>query len=296
MAPKAAGAWALHRATAERDLNLFVVYSSVTTAFGNPGQANYVAANALLEGLILHRRAAGLPGLAVCWGAISDAGYLTRNSELGQQLEDKLGAQSLTTAEALGELERLLTADLGRMTVARLDWRKLKGLLPALRTAAFTELTLGSGADAAGDAMDLQALVADMTPAEVKALLVEVLAEEVGHVLRLPADKVDPNKSVFDLGMDSLMAVELRTALEQRLGIDLPAMALGEGASITRLAERIREGLLGSDAPEPDGGDDNVVRAMADRHSEDIDADELREIIEEAGAQGPQRLLQNRTS
>ena len=69
-APKVAGAWNLHRATRGLPLDLFVVYSSATTYLGNPGQSNYVAANAFLEALVEHRRAAGLPGTFMAWGPL----------------------------------------------------------------------------------------------------------------------------------------------------------------------------------------------------------------------------------
>src|SRR5204863_9825892 len=78
--PKIAGAWNLHRHTLDRELDLFVMYSSATTLFGNEGQANYVAANLYLEALADYRRGLGLPDLAVAWGAIGDVGHLARNA------------------------------------------------------------------------------------------------------------------------------------------------------------------------------------------------------------------------
>jgi NAD(P)-dependent dehydrogenase (short-subunit alcohol dehydrogenase family)/acyl carrier protein len=282
LAPKADGAWALHQATRERALELFVLYSSVTTAFGNPGQANYVAANAFLEALAQHRRALGLPALAVCWGPIADKGYLARNAELTDQLSEKLGAEPLTTASALAELGRLLDAGVARMTVAPVDWRKLYGKLPGLRAAAFVEVTAGARDGEAGEAVDLRQLVHQLSPEELKTLLVDTLREEIGQVLRLPADKVDPAKSVFDLGMDSLMAVELRMSVEERLGVEVPAMALGEGISIAQLAERLRDSVAGEGAPADDT--EASVRDLLARHDESLDAEAVQAITETAGS------------
>jgi NADPH:quinone reductase-like Zn-dependent oxidoreductase/acyl carrier protein len=284
LAPKADGAWALHQATKDRTLDFFVLYSSVTTAFGNPGQANYVAANAFLEALARHRRALGLPALAVCWGPIADKGYLARNAELTEQLSDKLGAEPLTTADALEALRRLLEAGITRMTVAPVDWRKLYGKLPGLRAAAFAEVTAGARDGEAGEAVDLRQLVQRLSGEEVKELLVETLCEEIGQVLRLPAEKVDPSKSVFDLGMDSLMAVELRMSVEERLGVEVPAMALGEGISINQLAERLRDSVTGESAPEDAA--QAGVRELLERHDEDLDPDTLREIASETAGNG----------
>jgi acyl transferase domain-containing protein/NADPH:quinone reductase-like Zn-dependent oxidoreductase/acyl carrier protein len=276
LAPKADGAWALHQATKDRALDFFVLYSSVTTAFGNPGQANYVAANAFLEALAHHRSALGLPALAVCWGPIADKGYLARNAELTEQLSDKLGAEPLTTAEALQELRHLLDAGVVRMTVAPVDWRKLYGKLPGLRTAAFGEVTAGARDGDASEAMDLRQLVQQLSPDDLQELLVDTLREEIGQVLRLPADKVDPSKSVFDLGMDSLMAVELRMSVEERLGVDVPAMALSEGISISQLAQRLRQGVTGGG--EPEDPTEARVRDLAERHDVTLDAEILQRV------------------
>ena len=79
MAPKVLGAQHLHELTRDLPLDFFVLYSSATTLFGNPGQGNYVAANAALEALARARRAAGLPATCIRWGAIDDVGYLARN-------------------------------------------------------------------------------------------------------------------------------------------------------------------------------------------------------------------------
>ncbi|MFA7431646.1 MAG: SDR family NAD(P)-dependent oxidoreductase, partial [Rhodospirillaceae bacterium] len=206
LGPKAGGAWALHRATQSLNLDLFVVYSSVTTLLGNPGQANYVAANQALEALVEHRRRAGLPGLAVCWGGIADAGYLARNTDVQETLQNRLGAAALTAAEALDWLERLLVAGVSTMTVAELDWRLLRGGLPALRSPRFEELRTGGGAESGGEAVDIQTLIEGLSPAEIRDLLVEMLAEELGQVLRIPADRINSRQSIFDMGMDSLMA------------------------------------------------------------------------------------------
>ncbi|MGC2855132.1 SDR family NAD(P)-dependent oxidoreductase [Novispirillum sp. DQ9] len=278
LGPKAGGAWALHRATEGLSLDLFVVYSSVTTLLGNPGQANYVAANQALEALIERRRRAGLPGLAVCWGGIADAGYLARNAEIQESLQSKLGAAALTAAGALDWLERLLVAGVSNMTVAELDWRLLRGGLPALRTPRFAELRTGGGAEAGAEAVDIQTLIEGLSPAEIRDLLVEMLSEELAHVLRIPADRINPRQSIFDMGMDSLMALELKMVIEERFGVDLPPMAISEGGTVVRLAEKIRDHLIGEAPAEGTGGDD--VAHLAQLHAAgEVDLDEARDIM-----------------
>lgn len=285
LSPKVAGGWALHAATQKLPLEFFIVYSSISTILGNPGQASYVAANIYLEGLVEHRRALGLPGLAVCWGAISDVGYLTRNTETSEKLQNRLGAAALTSDEAMQGLEALLQAQAGTAAVVDLDWKMLKGGLPAVRAPKFSELARRSGSsDSAEDSIDIHELIAGLTPTEVSELLREQLAEQVGQVLLIPANKLDLNKSIFDMGMDSLMALELSMLIEEKFGFEVPPMAIGEGASITALADRIRDYLINDDEAEKDVLTDRENNAelevLAQRHAEVVDINELRDTIE----------------
>ncbi|HLO75316.1 MAG TPA: SDR family NAD(P)-dependent oxidoreductase, partial [Magnetospirillum sp.] len=282
VAPKLIGGWALHEATAGMALDFFVAYSSVTTILGNPGQANYVAGNMYLEALAQYRRAQGLPALAIGWGAIADAGYLTRNTEVRDSLSKRMGVDALTTDSALAQLERLIVDGGPAVTVvADVNWRTLGAGVPALKSPRFAEVAAGGRSEAAGEALDLNKLLADLSPTEVREVLIELVAEQVGSVLRIPADRLDLDMSVFDMGMDSLMAMELRMAIEERFGVELPAMAISEGASITRLAERIRDHLQGgAKAPQ----EDSAVHAVLAQHAESVDAAAIRDEMERLSA------------
>lgn len=292
LSPKVAGGWALHAATQNLPLEFFVVYSSISTVLGNPGQASYVAANIYLETLVKHRRSIGLPGLAVCWGAISDVGYLARNAETGEKLQSRIGAAALTSTEAMQGLETLLLAHADTAAVVDLDWKMLKSGLPAVRAPKFGELARSSGSgDSSEESVDIHELIAGLSPDEVSELLLEHLAEQVGHVLLIPADKVDLKKSIFDMGMDSLMALELSMLIEEKFGFEVPPMAIGEGASITALADRIRDFLIGDDedekGPQTANADDANLKALAQRHSEDVDSDEIRKTIDDLDKTSP---------
>lgn len=248
--PKAQGAWNLHRLTEKIPLDFFVVYSSMTTFLGNPGQANYVAGNTYLESLVHFRRGRGLPGLFVAWGPIDDVGFLTRHQTVKEGLEARIGSKAMPSDSAMRILEKLLGEKATGMAVIDFDWRKIQRVMPGAQAPKYEEQVrmakfMGSGSE---QNESIKSQLAALSTEKAMDLIKELLAQEVGHILRLPTDKVDTEKSVFDLGMDSLMGMELAIAIEDRFVVKLPMMALAEGGSIERIAIYVA-GLLNGDGP-----------------------------------------------
>ncbi|QQD73257.1 type I polyketide synthase [Acidithiobacillus ferrivorans] len=241
--PKIAGAWHLHQNSQSAPLDFFVLYSSVTTLLGNPGQAHYVAANTWMEALATQRRAQGLPATAVLWGAIGDVGYLARNPQTRDVLQQRLGGATLRAATALNVLESMLLTHASALVVADLDWGAVRRFLPGAQAPRFTELSreVEDAADAT-DA-DLCATLQTLPLGEAQALLTELVRREVGQILRLAVEKIPPDQNLGQLGLDSLMGIELALALEERLGIKLPAFLLSEGPTPGKLAQRLLQTL-----------------------------------------------------
>ena len=121
MAPKAAGAWNLHLATRDRALDHFVLFSSITSVYGNARQANYGAANAFLDALAGHRRAQGLPGLAVNWGVFEDVGYVAERRDVAEYLA-RQGQHGFRAEQGFAAMESLLARGAVQATVSRTDW------------------------------------------------------------------------------------------------------------------------------------------------------------------------------
>ena len=247
--PKLGGAEALDRLTRQDPVELFVLYSSVTTPLGNPGQANYVAANTAMEAVALRRAAEGLPALAVQWGPIGDAGYLARQAGVGAMLAKRLGSAHLTAAEALSALPLLLASGLPVVGYADMRWGALGAGLPWLRSPMFEEVQGGAGEPAAE--VDLRELLASCTPEVAREKVVALLTEEVARITKLSPGRIEAGRPLVELGMDSLMAVELRLAVEQRFGVSLPVLALSEGATLHALAGRVIKMLGGGAEPAP---------------------------------------------
>ncbi|MDR2787819.1 MAG: SDR family NAD(P)-dependent oxidoreductase [Candidatus Accumulibacter sp.] len=284
VAPKLLGAWNLHQATLGIPLEHFILYSSITTAIGNPGQANYVAANAGLEGLAEMRRHMGLPAACVGWGPIGDAGYLTRNETVRNGLGQRLGKPPLAFGLALDRLDRVLREG-ASFTAANFDWNTLARFLPSAGGSRFAILNRGlENAGLDEDEIDFQALIAGGSPEEALGIVQERVIQEVARVLAIGADRIELSRSLHDLGFDSLMAVELALGLERHIGIPLPVMMLNESPTVEGIARRIVERLLGGDEEEDQAATplDAVVLDMARRHGESVDMEGAQEIAKGA--------------
>ncbi len=285
--PKLVGAWNLHKLTLDIPLDYFVMYSSITTSIGNPGQGNYVAANAGLEGLAKLRRHMGLPAVSIGWGPIGDTGYLTRNAAVMGSLEQRLGKAPLAADEALAELGSVLARNEGVVSLANFDWNTLSRLLPSSSSARFAMLnrTL-KGKGQIEDSIDFKALIAGKSVEEVTGLVSDLVVQEIAQTLCIGADRVDVNRSLHDFGMDSLMAVELALGLEQRFGIQLPAMMLNDSPSAARVTTRIVEKLLGAEKIAQDVVNAaDMVEGMLRQHGEAaMSQEEVESLVEDAEA------------
>lgn len=279
MKPKIAGAALVDQASRALDIDYFIMYSSVTTLFGNPGQAPYVAANAYLESLAAARCQAGLPGLAVGWGPLGDIGYLAREDQTRDLLERRMGGGLLTSVDALAALDMFLgsaAAD-SAITIAPMRWGKLGAELPLLQTPLFeaVEQARDVAGDAAG-AVDIRELVDGLDDTAALKVIIDLLAAETGRILRQPASELDPRRPLTEMGFDSLMAVDLKMAVEERVGANLPLMSLSEGVGLSDLARKLLDETRGdaSDAT------NEVASELAAQHVREGAVEDEKVVIE----------------
>jgi len=254
---KAQAAWHLHELTREHDLSAFVLFSSAAGTLGNPGQANYAAANAFLDALARRRRAEGLPATSLAWGLWEETSGITeRLGDADRARMARHGALPLATADAMALFDAVL-AD-GRPTAVplRLDLAALRaqpgeappllrGLLPApaRRTAPAVDERPGGTA--------LPERLAGLPDAEAIAVLLELVCKHVAAVLgHAGAETIDPDRQFKDLGFDSLSGVELRNRLRTDTGLDLPATLVFDYPTPEALADYLHQSLR-RDAPDP---------------------------------------------
>ena len=245
MAPKVLGAWHLHHHTLGDALDFFVCFSSITSLLGNPLQANYAAANAFLDAFAGFRRHLGRPATTINWGVIAGAGYVARHAEVEGYL-NKQGYLSFSPDQILEVLSDLLRLEASQVMAARIDWQRFGEYSP--RAAASPQLRhLVPVSSASGDvpvaAGALRARLAGESRAGRAQTVEQYLRDQMARLLGAASASIDVERPITDLGLDSLIAVELTLALERDLGVEVAGAKLLGGASIRQLAADIL-GLL----------------------------------------------------
>ncbi|MEV0430986.1 SDR family NAD(P)-dependent oxidoreductase, partial [Micromonospora sp. NPDC050495] len=242
LAPKVAGAWHLHQATADLPHAAFVLYSSVAGTLGSAGQGNYAAANAYLDALAQHRAAQGRPGTSVAWGLWERETGITRHLDARDRSRAaRHGVRPLTDAAGLALLDAALADGRPLLVAADLDARSVPALRPSrLRRSAATstDATGPAGRLAGLDAAGRARLLSRLVRTEVAAVL--------GHA---DADQVDPDRAFKDLGFDSLTAVDLRNRLTAATGLRLPATLIFDHPTAEALATHLLTRLAPAGGP-----------------------------------------------
>lgn len=257
LAPKAFGAYHLHRLTKDDDLEFFIMYSSASSVLGSPGQANYATANALLDGLVAQRKAQGLPAVAVNFGPWAKGGMATSRAARAN-----LGAQGmipLEPAAALNALGEVLGHGTGQAIVIKANWQRAAKTLGGSRPPLLDHV-LPSAVEATHGDSELLSQLHEVPDAQRADFLAEFLQREVQSFLRL-AQPPAATSRFLDLGTDSLMAVELRNRLYGQFGgaFTISATAVFDYPTIRSLAE-----YLAAQVPEQD--------AQSDPHCGDVEA------------------------
>ncbi len=251
--PKVLGAWHLHRATETRDLDFFILFSSRVGVMGNPGQANHAAANAFLDQLAGHRRAMGLPAQAIAWGAWSEIGEAAEQKDRIERQRAALGGRWFTPQQGLEAFGRLVRQDTTTSVVMSMDWDVFEDAVeyrpPFLEDLLSTDQQ--SDASDQASAADMLTRLRETLVSERDNLLVSFIQGEVQAVLRLPSTP-EPTVGFFDLGMDSLMAVELRNRLNRAFSGEYtaPNTMMFDFPDIASLSRHLAE-ELGEPGPAP---------------------------------------------
>ncbi|MBU3749889.1 MAG: SDR family NAD(P)-dependent oxidoreductase, partial [Mycobacterium sp.] len=248
--PKAFGAHHLHRLTLHDDLEFFILFSSASAVLGSPSQANYATANALLDGLVAHRRSRGLPATAANFGPWGRGGMASSQAALANLSAQ--GMMPLEPSAALAALSEVVRHGTGQATVLKANWQRTAKMLGGIRPPLLDQVLPTDDTATAGDSELLRKLQ-EIPVAQRVDFIAEFLQREVQGFLRL-AQPPAATSRFLDLGTDSLMAVELRNRLFGQFGgkFDITPTAVFDYPTIGELAEHLVSQL--PDSEEPPGG------------------------------------------
>ncbi|HEY5285512.1 MAG TPA: type I polyketide synthase [Solirubrobacteraceae bacterium] len=250
--PKAQAAHHLHELTRDMNLSAFVLCSSFAATVGSGGQGDYAAANAFLDALAIHRRERGLPATSLAWGLWEGAGMGDRAAE---ELHRR-GVQAMSPEQAIGVLQQSLDREETCLTVANVDWRRYAPIYAFARARPLIE-DLPEVAAALGDARahlerpageDAMARRLSGLPArDRERVLLELVRAEAASVLgHSELASIGPDRAFKELGFDSLMVVDLRRRLQEKVGVPLAATVVFDHHTPALLAEHLAREVTGS--------------------------------------------------
>ncbi len=234
------GAWNLHQATLRQPVDFFVMFSSNAAWFGAAGQGNYAASNTFLDSLAHHRNQLGLPALTVNWGPLGDVGYLARNPMVAAWLEAG-GSKMITSAQALHALENALDVNPTQVGVMNADWTLLRKAMGGKPVPRF-EALLAGGAAKRDEGMGFQHLEA-LESVERRTALHPIVIAQVARVLGTQPQRLDSSQSLIDMGLDSLMSLQLRNWAKSTLNVTLASSTLMEQPSVETLVDLLTDSM-----------------------------------------------------
>lgn len=245
MAPKVQGAWNIHNLTLHKPLDFFVLFSSVASLIGSPGQANHSAANAFLDALAYYRQSLELPGLSINWGVVAQIGAAAKIQT--DERVHKKGIEAIPPQQVLESLEMLMGDRSGSVGVVPIRWSEF--IKQPSISPFFADLIERSHQKSLKQPIQkakhyhlLEQLKA-ADPKEKEKLLVAYFQDRISQVLRVNTGKIDLQQPLNTMGLDSLMAVELRNRLQTDLKVDVPIVKFIEDISIVDLTAEVNQQL-----------------------------------------------------
>jgi acyl carrier protein len=278
LAPKIVGALNLHQLTETLPLDFFICFSSISAVWGSARQAHYAAANAFLDGFVEYRRGRGLPGLAINWGPWAGDGMSMLD---GSSRVVDGGLRLLRPELALSTLGQLMASRESRVTVVDVDWTRLKNLYEVHGRQPLFDNFGGQTTPVVGIAhAPLVDELRAIAPSERFERLARPVQSLVADVLRLDGDQVvEREVGFFDMGVDSLMAVQIHDRIQQLVGRELPPSLCFNYPTIAALVEHLLQQLFPES--ETDESDSRILTDVRPVPRSPIDECRVEELLDE---------------
>jgi acyl transferase domain-containing protein/aryl carrier-like protein len=269
MHPKLGGAWNLHLLSEKIPLRFFTMFSSAAALLGSSGQSNYCAANAFLDALAHYRRQHGLPAVSIGWGGWAQAGMAAAQDPATRS--GRNGIALLQPTAALAVLHAVLADSPPHLGVVDIDWQTLLSHFPVGRHPPLFE-QFAHHQRVPVTVTSLSEWLQSSQPGSESSALIDYVRQCLGAVLGRDADQIDPDVPLLDLGLDSLLAIELRNRIETTGGPALTLARFLDGADARRIAALITERLPSPpgavDRQPPDAALIELVASMSDAEIE----------------------------
>ncbi|MGN1394484.1 MAG: SDR family NAD(P)-dependent oxidoreductase [Succinivibrionaceae bacterium] len=224
----------------------FVVYSSISVAIGNIGQANYVATNSALEALVNKRIQEGYNACCIEWGPISDVGYLQDKGQVKKSLELAIGTEALNSAEALSLLPEAIIRG-GTQIIANLNWLSISESIGKVPSRIYALVQDSKNQNQFISTNNLLLAIKDKTKSEAVNIISNILVSEIADTMGFTTEQINKEQNLQDMGLDSLMAMDLIVSIEKQTGIKLSVMAFQDNPNVNKLSLKIYEKMVGSD-------------------------------------------------
>ena len=247
IAPKVNGSWYLHKLTKDIPLDFFVCFSSMASIIGSPGQGNYAAANAFIDALIHYRRSLGLPGLTINWGPWAQIGMASRLGDNYQTHMASSGINFITPEQGIKALNCLISKSEPQIGVFNIDWHQFKQRLSQNINMLLLEELISVNSIPTEEKNSFLSELKKLSATARENKLNHYLQDCVAKVLGMRTNQIDVEQPLMSMGVDSLMAIEIRNQVQTDLEVDIPISKLMEDVNLTTLVIELNDQLTQRD-------------------------------------------------